>query len=270
MLEQLRIFTKVYEQRNFTKAAELLFISQPTLSVKIKQLEQQLNVTLFIRQGPKNSIPTEAAHIFYDYALQTLDTYEQTIAKMQRDERMRCTIGCSHTIAVHYFPIILPKLAMQFPMIDFSLSLRNSEQVAEAVTQHSLMIGLIEKPIDTHPLAKKTVATDELVLAGQSTSQHWLMREPSSGVRFFNELYRAEHNSTTPLIEVDNNEMIIALLQQGFGKSILSKASLPKHIPYETLPSRYKRELYVIYHEQQLLTPVVQAIIAAFATIKNS
>ena len=262
MLEELRMFTKVYEQRNFTKAAELLFISQPTLSIKIKQLEQQLNVVLFIRQGPKNSIPTEAAHIFYDYALQTLDTYAQTVAKMQQDERLRCHIGCSNTIAVHYFPLVLPKLILQFPMIDFSLSLRNSEEVAEAVAQHAFAIGLIEKPIDTHPLAKSTVYTDELVLAGQGTSKHWLMREPSSGVRFFNELYRAEHNITTPLLEVDSNEMIVALLQQGFGKSILSKASLPKNLPYETLPLRYTRKLDVIYHEQQQLTPVVQAFIA--------
>ncbi|WP_420871100.1 LysR family transcriptional regulator [Kurthia huakuii] len=251
LFDELKVFIKVYEQRNFTKAAELLFISQPTLSTKIKQLERQLATTFFIRKGPKSLVPTDAAHTFYQYALRTLDEYEHTLAQMHGTKRIRCHIGCSNTIAVHYFPKIFPQLVAKFPHIDFMLSLANSAKVTEGVAQHQLDIGLIEKPLDTHPLQKINLCNDELVLAGDLASPYWLMREKQSGVHFFNELYISEQNIHAHLIDTNSNEIITALLQQGFGKTILSHVSLPQGIPFKRLSTRYHRQLFLINRADQ-------------------
>ncbi|MDO6632235.1 LysR family transcriptional regulator [Bacillus thuringiensis] len=248
MFETLRIFTKVYEQRNFTRASELLFISQPTISTKIKQLEQQLNTPLFIRKGPKNIVPTEAAHTFYEYALQAIDAWHDTIEKLQEHpKRMRCLIGCSNTIGVHYLPLIMPALIEKFSHIDFSIYMENSEQIVDLLMKHTIDVGLIEKPIDTQPLQKVTICTDELVFAGNINSPIWLMREKNSGIHFFNELYIVEQNLNTQFIEVNNNEIIINFLKNGIGKTILSKKSLPNSIPYVELSNRYHRPLYALY-----------------------
>ncbi|WP_010286253.1 LysR family transcriptional regulator [Kurthia massiliensis] len=269
MLEHLKIFIKVYEQRNFTKASELLFISQPTISTRIKQLEQQLQTHFFIRKGPKSIVPTEAAHTFYQYALKAVDDFNQTVEALHEEPRTRCHIACSNTIAIHYFPQTFPSLVAQFPAVDFKLSLYNSAEVVEGVKQHHVDIGLIEKPIDTYPLQKTALTTDELVLAGNVDSPYWLMRETDSGVHFFNELYIAEHNMNVQFIYLNSNEVIVELLKQGFGKTILSKKGLPTSIPTEKLSERYLRTLYVLSRED--LPPqtadVYNAIVQAFSSI---
>ncbi|EJR22867.1 LysR family transcriptional regulator [Bacillus cereus] len=248
MFEILKIFIKVYEHRNFTRASELLFISQPTISTKIKQLEQQLNTTFFIRKGPKNIVPTEAAHIFYEYALQSVDAWQDTIEKLQEQpKRMNCLIGCSNTIGVHYLPLIMSSLIDEFPYIDFSIYMDNSEEIFNSLMKHTVHIGLIEKPIDTQPLQKVMLCTDELVFAGNIESSIWLMREKNSGIRFFNEFYIAEQNLKAQFIEINNNEIIINFLKNGIGKTILSKRGLPDSIPFVELSSRYHRPLYALY-----------------------
>ncbi|EOO27001.1 hypothetical protein IIU_05962 [Bacillus cereus VD133] len=267
MLEALKVFIKVYEQRNFTRASELLFISQPTISTKIKQLEQQLNTTFFIRKGPKSIIPTEAAHTFYEYALQAVDAWQHTVDQLQNQpKRMRCLIGCSNTIGVHYLPTIMPTLISTFPYIDFSIHMHNSEQVVSHLMKHTVDIGLIEKPIDTYPLQKVTLCKDELVFAGNIDSPIWLMREKHSGIHFFNELYIAEQNINAQFIEVTNNEIIMNLLKQGIGKTILSRKGLPESVPFIELSNRYHRQLFVLCRstEESPFKEIFKYIQAAF------
>ncbi|MGE1043963.1 LysR substrate-binding domain-containing protein [Bacillus wiedmannii] len=252
MIETLTIFIKVYEQRNFTRASEILFISQPTISTKIKQLEQRLNTTFFIRKGPKSITPTEAAHTFYEYALQAVDAWKHTVEQLQdQPKRMRCIIGCSNTIGVHYLPSIMSALIVTFPNVDFSIHMENSEQVVSLLMKHKFDIGLIEKPIDTYPLQKVTLCTDELVLAGSIDSPIWLMREKHSGVHFFNELYIAEQNINAQFIEVNNNEIIMNMLKKGIGKTILSRKGLPDNVPCIELTNRYHRSLYALYRVEE-------------------
>lgn len=267
MIETLKIFIKVYEQRNFTRASEILFISQPTISMKIKQLEQRLNTTFFIRKGPKSITPTEAAHTFYEYALQAVDAWKHTVEQLQdQPKRMRCLIGCSNTVGVYYLPSVMSALIGAFPNVDFSIYMENSEQVINLLMKHKFDIGLIEKPIDTYPLKKVTLCTDELVLAGNIDSPIWLMREKHSGVRFFNELYIAEQNIKAQFIEVNNNEIIMNFLEEGIGKTILSRKGLPNSIPCIELSNRYHRPLYALYRseEDSLFKEIFEWLQAAF------
>ena len=75
MLKLIKTFIAVYETRSFSKAADQLFISQPTVSVHIKQLEEQLNVKLFDRNGRMFLSPTLNARRFYQHATQLLDDW---------------------------------------------------------------------------------------------------------------------------------------------------------------------------------------------------
>ncbi|HHT7189395.1 TPA: LysR substrate-binding domain-containing protein [Bacillus cereus] len=105
---------------------------------------------------------------------------------------MRCLIWCSNTVAVHYLPSIMPALINAFPFVEFSIHMHNSEQIISLLMKYTIDMGLIYKPIDTHPLQKVSICTNELVFAGNIDSFIWLMREKNSGLHFFNELYIAE------------------------------------------------------------------------------
>ncbi|MFF5995085.1 LysR family transcriptional regulator [Lysinibacillus sp. KU-BSD001] len=246
MIETLKVFTKVYELQNFTKASEILFISQPTISMKIKQLEKQLQVPLFIRQGPKHIQPTPAATYLYEQAVMIIEQWEKTEAFLQHGQlyEQTCTMVCSNTFGLYYLPSFMPQLTTQFPSFEFTIDVVNSEQAIDQLMKREADFAFIEKPIETTGIDKKIIFQDELVLAGQLDSNYWLMREKHSGIRYFNELYIAENNIEANYLYANHSELIIRLLQENIGKSIVSKKTLPASIPYMTLPEKYNRNMY--------------------------
>ena len=246
MFTTLKIFTKVYETENFSKAAELLYISQPTVSMKMKQLENELNTTLFIRQGMKSIKLTEEATIFYERVKQMMDLWDDTTTLLQTSEQKPTpyTIACSNTFGLYYIPKMIPHLQAAFPQIALTVKMTNSEEALQHVIHHEATVALIEKPIVTNDVTKQILFEDELVLAGVDHSI-WLMREARSGLHFFNELYFAEQGYTPPILTLNNDEMIRQMLLLGVGKTIFPKIGLDQ-IPYERLAPKYKRTMYLI------------------------
>ena len=100
-------------------------------------------------------------------------------------------------------------------------------------------IGLIEKPIETKNLHKEIVYEDQLVLAGDAASKFWLLREKNSGLRFFNELYLNEHSINLPIIELNNNEVLLQLLKNNIGQSIVSRLSISDEIPWQPIDQSF-------------------------------
>lgn len=247
MLQLLQVFVKVYECRNFTKASELLFISQPTISLKMKQLEEQLHVTLFIRKGAKSIQPTPQADFLYEQAMTMLDLWKQTVYSIEHEslEVMSCTIACSNTFGMYYLPEMMPQFIERFPNVEFTLTIMNSEEAVQQLQQHEADIAFVEKPIDTTGLYKKVLFQDELVLVGQERSPQWLMREKHSGIRYFNELFIAENNLQPQFMYVNNSEMMRQLLMRGVGRTIMPKLAIGT-LPYEELPDKYNRNMYFI------------------------
>lgn len=247
MLDTLKIFTKVYECRNFTRASELLFISQPTISLKMKRLEAQLGTALFIRQGAKSVQPTAQAAFLYEQAMVMLDLWEQTTYSLQQDslEKIKCTIACSNTFGLYYLPNLIPSFLERFLNIELKLTIMNSEEAVQQLHQHAADIAFIEKPIETTGLYKKILFQDELVLAGHADAQCWLMREKHSGVRFFNELYIAENGLSPTYMYINNGEMMGRLLQRGVGQAIVPKLSV-ETLPHKALPEKYNRNMYLV------------------------
>ena len=84
LLEKLETFKIVYETQNFSKAAELLFVSQPTVSAHIKQLEEELNTQLFIRNGRMNISATPQAHLLYQRGLNLLDDWQHLYQEINK------------------------------------------------------------------------------------------------------------------------------------------------------------------------------------------
>lgn len=246
MLKLLTTFRVVYETRNFSRTAELLFLSQPAVSNQIKQLERELGVTLFERNGRKEMKPTKQADLLYERALVLLEEWQETQQQLldEQNEEEVCRIVASHTFAVYLLPQLLKHVLPKYPKINFVIAYANSHQALDQIAKHEADFGFIEKPLETTGVQRFSLMDDELVIAGDPESQLWLVREPTSGVFHYTQRYFEEKNIHGKKMLVKSNEVIAALLKEGVGCSILSKRAVPKEVPVKTLD--YRRNFYLI------------------------
>lgn len=251
MFQWIITFLSVYETRNFTKTSELLFISQPTVSMQIKKLESLLGVTLFERGGKNTIVPTKSADFLYPRLQKIQAEWTDVVNQVTNAENFResCTLACSHTCATHIVPNILPKLIKQFPQCDFGIQMMNSHEVVQVLEQNRAEIGFVENRESHSLLERKTLLQDELVLAGDPQSEFWLLREEQSGLRFFNDYYLKKNNLLPKIISVNSNDTIVSLLKEGVGRTILSRLSLVRGIPYQMIEEPNHREFYLMYRK---------------------
>lgn len=238
---------KAYELRNFTEVASELFISQPTVSVQLKKLEDDLNINLFIRQGPKQVIPTDEADFLYSQLLTLSDEWTYMLEQLQNIQAKKevCIMACSNTCATNFIPKIFVELQQQFPTLIFEIQQVNSDEVIGMLERHEAHIGFIEKPLIHETFERFAIYEDELVLAGDDEANTWLMRESESGIYYYNQRYLEEKNIDLPILKVNSNAVIVAMLKEGIGKTIISKQSLTDDIPWHE-ESRYIRNFYCV------------------------
>lgn len=245
MFKNLATFKAVYEARSFSRAADLLFIAQPTVSAQIKQLETEFGAQLFVRNGRGEIGLTQAADTLYAQTLQLLGTWNTLHTQLQATaaQKRTCRLASSHTFATYILPHLLPMLEQTFANVQFSVHMGNSQDVQTRLLHHDADIGFIEKPLASTQLHRTVLLADQLVHAG--TSGPWLTREPDSGVYYYTKRYMEEAGIAGPTIEIDNNAVIVNLLQTGFGQSIISQRAAG-NIPHQSLGSKFTRQFYML------------------------
>ncbi|MGX6961650.1 LysR family transcriptional regulator [Vagococcus xieshaowenii] len=231
MFTWIETFLSVYETRSFTKSADLLFISQPSVSVHIKKLEQHMNVPLFIRGGNHQLVPTEHADFLYPKLQLIKDDWQDLVrdAKELPMIKKDVTLALSNTNALKIIPKILPALLLNFPMINFQLIETNSNNVLTMLEQHQADIGLIEDDLIHPQLNREVFYQDDLVLCGDKNAPYWLIREQASGTYHYQDSYLKKHNLQPNFIKVNSNEMIVELLSEGIGQTIISNLLINNH-----------------------------------------
>ena len=266
MFKQLETFCAVYETRNFSHAAEQLFISQPTVSTQIKQLEADLQTTLLTRNGRQEIVPTASGQLLYQQAQKLLTTWAATKTAVQSPRhlvKVPCRIGASHTTGRLILPTLLANLSAVSDRFDFQVTLANSAEILTAMSQHKLDFGLVEKPLVTDQLNRLPFGHDELVHAGDFASPLWLLREPNSGVRHYtNAFLKARNIQPAQVMVIHSNQIIADLLAHGIGQTIISRHVLSNEIPIEQLSAHYQRQFFLLTNTQPAaaLRPVQTAI----------
>ena len=253
MLELLRTFIIVYETRNFSTAAKLMFKTQPTISVQIQRLEAELGFKLFDRKGKQLILPTKQAEFLYPKVVEALHSLSNVFAQAKNSKNFKtdCILGCSNTTAVHLLPKIMEQLIAEFPLIAFEIKIMNSQEVIDAVEGNKAHIGLIEKSIVSPLIQKEFVYKDELVLAGNIDSDYWILREHDSGMYLINETYLYSNHLNPQIIKANNSEVILSLLENNIGKSIISKLALTDSLKWQELDDEYRyRDLFIIQNIQ--------------------
>lgn len=172
-LRHLRYFVAVAEELNFRRAAEVVHIAQPALSQQIKQLEEEMGVTLFVRNHHKVQL-TEAGQAFYVRAqtiLQESQRAVQDARAVEHGEAGRLTIGFVSSAAINVLPRLLTQIREELPRADVELKeLATGDQI-EGLYQRTIDFGLFHADLDDELFETAIVTRERLIVALPATNK---------------------------------------------------------------------------------------------------
>lgn len=166
-IHHLKIFVAVYKNRSFSRASEKLFISQPTISEHVKNLEQELGSSLFDRLG-RTILPTEAAELIYPGArkiIEDLDKIKETLNVSTSHIRGKLIIGASTIPGTYMLPRLASEFKNKYPDISFEIKINDTREICAGVEKHQLMLGIVGAREGRKPLKFEPFLSDELVYA---------------------------------------------------------------------------------------------------------
>ena len=169
---RLKVFYTVSQRLSFTKAAAELFITQPAVTKHIKELEQQLNVQLFNRNG-NSIILTTAGKILTAYADKIFQTYtelENELAQLNNLEAGTLHIGASTTVAQTILPKLLAMFKKTYPAVAFTFTQGNTDMITQMVLAGKIDIAIVEGAAHYPQIAYAPFAKDEIVLVTKANS----------------------------------------------------------------------------------------------------
>lgn len=283
-ITQLEYIIALDSYRNFAKAADQCFVTQPTLSMQIKKLEEELNVTLFDR-NKKPVAPTEVGAKVIEQArlsLQNIKKIEEVVQHHADDLSGTLRIGIIPTLSPYLLPRLLPSLTTKYPKLDLVLEELLSEQIIEKLHKDLLDIGiwvanksvyyLIHIPLfyekfliyfpDGHPYQEASVALSELDI-----NQMWLLKE---GHCFRDQVERlcgnVGGNSQHVNFLSGSLETLKRIVDQQFGYTML-----PELAVYDLSPAQQKnvkyfknikplREISLTYHRRFSKDTLIQTL----------
>ncbi len=281
-LRQLRVFEAVARQLSFSRAAAELHLTQPAVSMQVKQLEQQAGLALFERLGKK---------IFLTEAGAELHQHGRVIAQQLRDadEALAARKGLSQgrlvitmvSTAKYLVPPLLARFLKQHPGVTVKLSANNREVVLQQLADNEVDLAImgrtpqgmeaVAEPFARHPhviiaAPNHALAKKRRIPLARLAEETFLMREPGSGTRALLERLFAEHRLPLNVsMEMASNETIKQAVQAGMGISLLSLHTIGLELKtrrlavldVEGLP--IVRDWYAVHLAAKRLSPVAQA-----------
>lgn len=292
-IRHFTIFKEVYLQQNMTRAAQNLYLTQPSVSQAIKELETHYGVLLFERLGRK-LYPTKEGEILYQNCSQILSYYQhlEDTLSMQAETSLR--IGVNYTVGLSMIHELLDSFETIHPKIKVQVFVNRASIIKEMLTINELDLSVIEASkndpeliyqdflhdhivvvcSNRHPYAKKEITMEQL------SHEPLLCREPGVGSRelFLQEMQKAGFQ-ITPLWESISITALINACIHNRGIAILPYESVKKHLENQTLsPIQVKglnldRQLAVTYHKNKYLSKAALdflSICEAYSIEKNT
>ncbi len=165
-LWQLKVFVNVVEQKSFSRAGETVFLSQPTVSSHIKELEGYLQCRLIDRLS-REAVPTKAGELLYSYAKQLLDIREEAEAAISNflgRAKGHLTIGGSTIPSGYIIPRHIGIFSKKYPDITLSVKSGDTAEIISAVIQGEIEIGIVGAGTDEPDIFQKKLIEDEMKL----------------------------------------------------------------------------------------------------------
>ncbi|WP_027417656.1 cidABC operon transcriptional activator CidR [Aneurinibacillus terranovensis] len=165
-IRHLNYFVEVARHKSFTKAAQSLHITQPTISKMVKNIEEELGVTLFERTAKQVEL-TDAGQIIFNQAQQIVKSFENLSAELtdiMHIKKGKIRMGLPPMIGAHFFPKVLGQFHAQYPQIAMELIEDGAKKVEQAVENGSLDIGVVVLPLKESVFHSFTFVREHLML----------------------------------------------------------------------------------------------------------
>lgn len=287
---QLEAFVMVVAHSSFSRAAEHLYLSQPTISAHVKSLETELGMLLFDR-GKSELILTPAAQALYRYARDLLDLRATAVAEIHSKGQVReevLTVAASSVPCQYLLPRAVATFERQYPGVTVSLRQENSRQACEDVYHYHYPLGVVGEQTPLPRLVYETLLSDELVVAiprrdeyaallekqilgvDDFSGMRILLRETGSGTRshFEAELMKVGGTMEKANVTVyDNQETIKQAVRQGLGITVISRFVVEDYVQFGIVETRplagmeLRRDFSLVYHEKRVLSPAAKALL---------
>lgn len=285
----------VAAHRSFSRAAEHLFLSQPTVSAHVKSLETELATLLFDR-GKSELLLTQAGETLYRYARDLLDLRTAALTELQRGVGVgeeKLLVAASSVPCQYLLPRATAQFEADYPAVTVALRQENSRQVCEDIFRYHYPVGVVGEIHQLPHLVFTPIVQDELVVAIPRREEYYeliagdaltiddltghklLLREPGSGTRslFEQELRKAGSSLEKFRISVyDNQETIKQAVRQGLGLTIISRLVVEEYAEFGILDIRplsgatLTRNFHLVYHSKRVLTPAARALLEHLTT----
>ncbi|HMK64720.1 MAG TPA: selenium metabolism-associated LysR family transcriptional regulator [Thermodesulfobacteriota bacterium] len=279
---RLEVFAQVYQLKSFSKAGQVLYLSQPTISEHVRLLEEDLGLSLFDREG-KEILPTKAGERLYHYALQLLalrTESERAMSQFRDKSTGELVVGGSNIPGQYILPALLGKFKKLFPNISLRLLVGDSKNVQESLLEGSIEIGVVGVKADHRQISCQELVRDNLIciVPPGSFANHeiknpkeitrlpFILREKGSGTRTaIEEALKKIHLDISDLqvvAEMGSNEAIRQAVKAGVGATIISRLAvrddLKQGLFEEIRIKRFSiaRKFFIITHQQRSLSPL--------------
>jgi len=289
-LNQLRIFEAVAQSRSFTRAAELVHLTQPGISKHIKQMEEHYGVPLFDRLGKKVAL-TQAGEILLEATqdiMASLNAAEQRIEELKDLRGGKLILGASFPIGIYILPRMLVGFRNEYPAVEITLDIATGKAIVARILANKLELGLVSQEVHDPRLLAEKFMTDELI-AIAPRNHRWAGMHRIGPQDLFGEtfLVAARGAGTRPVVEerlkekgivlkkvVDfgNPEGVKRAVEAGLGVSIQGKSVVQREISTGSITGKdlagmdAKLAYFYVYRKDKHLSNAAKAFLALLQT----
>ena len=276
-LDQLHTFLEIVRLKSFSKAAQTCYRTQPAISAQVRQLEQELNTTLFERLGTRIALTT-AGKIFCEYAEQILDLRrraQESINELERVPRGELVIAANEATCIYVLPRVFSEYKKRFPNVQLHVDRSYGSRVVSAVMENLADFGITQLPVEEKKVQVVKIHSDEIKLlipaghamAGRASVSCLELKDtplllPKSGttrsrLNVWLEPVESEINVS---MELDSTEMIKQFVMAGLGLSFLAGSHCQEEVRQGRLhvaslaPEPMMRQLALIYRKDKSLS----------------
>ena len=284
-LRDLEVFLALVSHLNFTHAAQEIHLSQSSVSVRIRRLQEDVGVKLFEQVG-KKILLTEAGQLFEIHARRVIaaqSDMQQAMEAYRGLEQGSLRIAASTTPGMYILPRIIAEFKRQHPKIAIRLSIENTRQVEEDIVRNEFDIGFVGGHLISDEIDAFAWLRDELVLVLSPShplarmkhikprdleNESFIIREPGSATRALIEKhFPIPNRAVSTAMELDNPESVKHAVMSGFGVAFVSNSAIKTELKAKRLVARriqgvhIDRELRIIYRKGKHLSRSASALI---------
>lgn len=283
---KIKIFYETANCLNMTKVAKEMFISQPSISQTIHELETELDVKLFDRIGKKLYLTYEG-EVFLNYVRRMLNLYDEakdTIKNQAESKKGRIKIGVSTTIGIYILPNLIRDFTKSYGNIDVSIIIENTAHLEKLLLENKIDFAYVEGKINSNELKYSKVWEDELVIISgedhrfskkslisgeELINEKFIIREFGSGTKeIIEDFFRVNDIPYNVYLELGNTEAIKKTVEANLGigcSSILAvkdEVSRGKLFVTRLKEGLIKRDLYFVVHKDKYISKSMKDFIS--------